>query len=187
MTVPVEPRPPSLAEQAGRALRGLGRQNGQGGDPVPAESELVLDAALTPAWVGWVVAALIAAGPLLTIAGAEWLRARTLAETSRLETAHAPAHAAAARAAEARAVLRGTLTGPALGVTLDTLAAALPAEDRLAAASADGSGALRLEIATVDPDRLRAALRRSRLSGLRETGQARGEGVLLVRWEGRPG
>lgn len=187
MTIPVEPRAPSLAERAGRALRGLAHQNGREGDPVPAESELVLDAALAPRWVGWAVAALIAAGPLLTIAGAEWLRARALAETARLEAAHAPALAAAAKAAEARAVLRGTLAGPALGATLDTLAAALPSDDRLAAAAADGTGTLRLEIATVDPDRLRAALRRTRLGGLRETGQARGEGVLLVRWEGRPG
>lgn len=147
----------------------------------------MLARALTPAWVGWATAALIVTGPLLTIAGGEWLAARSRAETARLETASAPRRAATATAAEARAMLRGAIVAPAVGATLDTLAAALPAEDRLTAVAADGSGALAVEIATVDPDRLRAAIRQSRLSSLSEAGQRRGEGVLVVRWAGRPG
>lgn len=155
--------------------------------PTEPADELLLATRLSPTWVGWATAALIAAGPLLTIAGGEWLAARSRAETARLEADSAPRRAATARAAEARAMLRGAVVAPAVGATLDTLAATLPAEDRLTAVAADGSGALAVDVATIDPDQLRAAIRRSRLSGLRETGQRRGEGVLIVRWAGRPG
>lgn len=189
MTENERPLPaPSLAQRAGRALRGIGRDNAPPAVSVPTESdELVLAEPITPTWVGWAVAVLVTAAPLLTLAGAEWLAARARAETARLEAAHAPRQAAAAKAAEARAMLRGALAGPALGPTLEVLAEALPPEDRLAAAAADESGVVAIEIATVDPDRLRAAIRGSRLGGLREAGQQRGDGVLLVRWAGRPG
>lgn len=150
-----------------------------------SDSELLLDRTSPGKRIGWAIGALIAAGPLLTIAGAEWLRARVEAETVRLEADHAPRQAAAVRAAEARGLLRGTLTAPAIGPTLDRLAAVLPDEDRLTAAVVDGAGVLSVEIATVDPDRLRAALRGTRMGALREMGQQRGDGVLLVRWQGR--
>lgn len=139
---------------------------------------------LTPAWVGWAVAALIVAGPLLTLGGGALLTARARAEAGRLEAETAPRRAAMAKATEARTMLRAAITAPAVGSTLDTLATLLPVEDRLVAVAADGSGALAVEIATVDPDRLRAAIRASRLAGLREAGQRRGEGVLVVRWAG---
>ena len=177
---------PSLVQRALSVLR-VRRNNKDCAQSEAAEAaELVLDRVLTPAWVGWAAAALIATGPLATIAGASWLAARARAETARLEAASAPRRAAAIRAAEARAVLRGAIVAPAVGATLDTLAAALPPEDRLVAAAADGNGTLAVDISTVDPDRLRAALRRSRLAGLGEAGQRRGEGVLIVRWAGRP-
>lgn len=187
MTIdPGEIPPPSLAQRLLQSLRMRRNNKSRTRDFAADTPELLLESPLASAWVGWAVAALIAAGPLLTIAGAAWLRAGVEAETARLEAANAPRQAAAVRAAEARGMLRGALAAPAIGPTLDALAAALPAEDRLTAATVDGSGVLRIEIATVDPDRLRAALRTTRLRTLRETAQQRGEGVLLVRWQGRP-
>ena len=178
---------PSLADRAGRALRGLRRRQRATPPLVADPDELVLQRPIPPAWVGWAVAALITAGPLLTAAGAEALAGRARADTKILDEAAAPRRAAAVRAGEARAILRGAIVAPALGATLDALAVALPEGDRLAAIATDGTGALAVDIATVDPDRLRAALRRSRLGGLAEAGQQRGDGVLLVRWAGRPG
>lgn len=178
---------PSLVDRALFVLR-MRRNNKVGvADLEAGESELVLDTRATPAWVGWAAALLITAAPLLTIAGGEWLAVRARTDTARLEAASASRRAALAKAAEARAMLRGAIVAPAVGATLDTLATLLPPEDRLVAVGADAAGVLAVEIATVDPDRLRAAIRGSRLAGLREAGQRRGDAVLIVRWAGRAG
>jgi hypothetical protein len=135
---------------------------------------------------GWGIAVaigtLIVAGPLLTIVGARVIEDRVQAETMALERSPA---VVATRAAEARrGVLRTLLSRPGLAATLDGIARVFPPEASLTFAERDERGVLRIEVAAPDPDRLRAALRREpATASLRDAGQRRGEGAMLVTLE----
>lgn len=136
--------------------------------------------------VAMAVALLLALGPILTIAGAYATARGIRAETAALAREAAPKLAAAREAEDARTELRALLATPTLGATLDGLARALPVEATATSAERRADGTLTVEVATADPDRLRAALRRdSATAGLRDAGQRRGDSAMLVMLEGR--
>jgi hypothetical protein len=131
------------------------------------------------------VALLIVAGPLLTIGGARILSERHRVATARIEAEVAPRIAANAAAAEARSQLSAILRRRTLGATVEALARALPADATLVHAERNAQGRLALEIATADPDRLRAALRRvPAFTRLRNTGQRQADAAMIVLLEG---
>jgi hypothetical protein len=131
------------------------------------------------------VALLIVAGPLLTIGGARILSERHRAATARIEAEVAPRIASTAAAAEARAQMGAVLKRRTLGATIETLARALPADATLARVERNAQGRLALEVATPDPDKLRAALRRvPALARLRDTGQRQADAAMIVLLEG---
>ena len=120
------------------------------------------------------LAGLVALGPLVTIVGAQVLRAGVEADNRalarQLQTRDAPQ---AARGAAA-AVLRDATRQPPFAATLDRLARALPDDARLVSAARGSDGRLLVEISASDPDQLRGALRRDLLlAALRESGQRR--------------
>ncbi|MBC9032515.1 hypothetical protein IAG41_08940 [Sphingomonas sp. JC676] len=123
-----------------------------------------------------IVALLIAAGPLVTLLGAEILAARARSEAAGLNARLAPRAAAERTAEGARTEMRAAATGPMLGVTLEAIARALPANANVLRAERTRDGAVELEVSTPDPDQLRPALRT--LPGIgtfRNTGQRQGE------------
>lgn len=127
------------------------------------------------------LAAVIALGPLATIVGAGMLERSAGAESVRLAAAAAPRLKTEARASDARRALRQAARDPGVAVWLDRLAAAMPADARIARMSRAGDGAMEIEIAAPDPDLLRAALRRDpALAGFRETGQRRAGAMIAV-------
>lgn len=135
--------------------------------------------------VGLSIALLIAAGPAITLAGAELLirieRAQLEARTTELR----PRLDAAAERRNGRDVLGSALGGLSLGETVEALAIALPSDDRLVSLSRNSGGQIVAQIASQDPDRLRAALRSANhLEALREQDQRRGADAILVRYSG---
>ncbi len=127
------------------------------------------------------LAALIALGPLLTIVGASAIERNARVEATRLTAQVAPRVQAEARERDARAALRGAVRDAGVAVWMDRLAAAIPADARVARMSRAADGSVELEITAPDPDLLRAALRRDpALAGLRETGQRRAGAMIAV-------
>jgi hypothetical protein len=128
-----------------------------------------------------VLAALIAAGPLVTLGGA-WLGLADLrVSNAKLAAAAAPRAAAAETAARERATLAAALRRPGVGATADAFARALPADATLIRLERNAAGYAVVEIATPDPDRLRTALRAEpALAALRDAGQRQGDGQMIV-------
>jgi hypothetical protein len=169
--IPADAAPPSLASRIVVAWRGR-RAPARPSMPVMPPGDWRIPAA---------AAALIAAGPLFTIAGAGLLSAGERSAAAELEHGLAPRVAAANAAYHARAELGAPLRRPGVSATIEALARALPADVTLSRAGREMTGALLIEVATSDPDRLRAALRRSGdFAGLRDVGQRQGDGVMLV-------
>jgi Tfp pilus assembly protein PilX len=173
-----ETAPPARLSLVQRLLT-IARRVPGGTDSVPAHAR----------WpegrVAIAVALLIVAGPLLTIGGARVLADQQRAATVQIEGEVAPRIAAAAAAAEARAQMDAVLKRRTLGATIETLARALPADATLARVERNAQGRLALEVATPDPDKLRAALRRvPALSRLRDTGQRQADAAMIVLLEG---
>jgi hypothetical protein len=163
------PPPPSLAARVAAAVDA--RRRGTGGGPSAAGDWRVAAG----------VALLLAAAPLLTIAGATLLAERERDAAMALRMQGAPASTARAARAQARAALAPLLARPGAAATLDALARVLPADARLQRVLRADDGILEFDVATPDPDRLRAALRRApALAGLRDTGQRQGDGALIV-------
>lgn len=141
--------------------------------------------AFVPGPVEWrraaALAGMIALAPLATILGANLLQARAQAETARLTTQAAPRVKAAAQAQAAREALREATREQSVAVWLDRVAAAIPADARVARMAKAADGTLELEVSTPDPDLLRGALRRDpALAGFRETGQRRAGAMIAV-------
>ena len=131
------------------------------------------------------VAALIIAGPLLTIAGAKLLAGQQRAAAARLADEAAPRIEAGRTAAEARAQIDAVLRGRPLGATIEALARALPAEATLVRAGRTAQGVLEIEVAAPDPDKLRAALRRApAFARLRNPGQRQADAKMIVTFAG---
>ena len=127
------------------------------------------------------LAALIALGPLATIVGAGLIERAARAEAVRLSAQAAPRIKAETQAREARAALRSAVRDAGVAVWLDRLAAAIPADARLARMGKAADGAIEIEITAPDPDLLRTALRRDpALTGFRETGQRRAGAMIAV-------
>lgn len=127
------------------------------------------------------IALLIAAGPLVSLAGADLLAKRVRAETAGLGARLAPRIAAERSAEQARAQMRATIGRPMLAATLDVVARALPADATVLRAERTRDGALELEIAGPDPDQLRPALRAlPGIGSFRNIGQRRGEAAMIV-------
>jgi len=132
-------------------------------------------------WRAGALAALIALGPLLTIVGAGLIERNAQAETARLTAKAAPRVKAEARERDARTALRAAARDAGAAVWMDRLAAAIPAEARVARIGKAADGTLEIEITAPDPDLLRAALRRDpALAGFRETGQRRAGAMIAV-------
>lgn len=127
------------------------------------------------------LAILLALAPLATIAGAKLLIRHERAEIARLQNELTPRIAVEQAMRAARTEIAATIARPAMGTTLETLARALPADVTLARAERTAQGALDLDVTAVDPDKLRAAIRRApELAGLRDSGQRQGDGTMLV-------
>lgn len=159
------PLPPSLAQRL--AAIGRGRLAGTAKWPDGRLAALV--------------AVLMAAGPMLTIGGAALLTGQQRAASARLEAEAAPRIDAARAVAEARGQMDAVLRRRTLAATIEALARALPADAALVRAGRNAQGALELEIATPDPDKLRSALRRApAFARLRNTGQRQADTKMIV-------
>jgi len=124
---------------------------------------------------------LIAAGPVVTILGANLLASGMRVEVEHLREQAAPRVAAAGLAARERAELVGLLRRPVLGATAEALARVLPAEATLVRVERNTAGLLEVDLTAPDPDKLRAALRREpALARLRDAGQQQGELAMTV-------
>ncbi|MEP9403253.1 hypothetical protein [Sphingomonas sp. VNH70] len=129
-------------------------------------------------------ALLLVAGPLATWLLATLWTGEVRRETAALAARAAPRIAARMADARARAMLAATWDQPTLGTTVETIARALPPEAGLLRVERPADGALRLEVATPDPERLAAALRREGALGhLRTAAQTPGDGGMRVTLE----
>lgn len=132
-------------------------------------------------WIAGAVAALIAAGPLATILGANLLAGGIGKDVQHLREQAAPRAAAAQAAAKERAALVALLRQPGVGASLEALARALPADAALVRVERNAAGLLEVDLTAPDPDRLRAALHREpALARLRDTGQQQGELAMTI-------
>lgn len=127
------------------------------------------------------LAAVIALGPLATITGAAVIERSARAEAARLTAQAAPRLKAEASAHAARGALREAVRHPGAAILLNHVAAAIPADARVARMRKAADGAMEIEITAPDPDLLRAALRRDPvLAAFRETGQRRAGAMIAV-------
>jgi hypothetical protein len=134
---------------------------------------------------GWAMAAafgaLIAAGPLLTLAGANMLAARERSASAALQTQLAPRLQAEDAARTARTALANAAGRASAGEVLEILAGVLPAEAALARIERTPDGGLELDVTGGDPDGLRAAIRRApEFAGMRNTSQRRTDATMIV-------
>ncbi|WP_033921353.1 hypothetical protein [Sphingomonas sp. 37zxx] len=169
--------PPSLADRLIAAIRAKRPRT-----PVPVDRASPSNAPAAPGSrrFGIALAILLPAGPVLSWGVASWQAAAIRQEIQAQRRTAAPALATRAAALADRAAL--TTTAPAIADILNALALTLPRDARLAAVAADEHARLSADVATPDPDTLRAALRRDpRTAALRDIDQARGDGVILVR------
>lgn len=133
--------------------------------------------------VGAAAAVLLALVPGAVIGAATLDR---LATEDRIAARTRRESVALARVAEQER-LAAVLNRATLGGTLEELARALPADAALRRVTREADGTLGIEVATLDPDRLRAALRRRPVTaGLRDVGQQGGPAGLIVTLEERP-
>lgn len=131
-------------------------------------------------WFGILLAVLLPAGPVLSWGAATLQAAAIRADIQAQRRAAATLLAQRAAARADRAAL--AQLAPGIADTANAFAGALPADSRLAAVAADEHGRLSADVATPDPDTLRTALRRDpRTAALRDVGQTRGDGVIVVR------
>jgi hypothetical protein len=125
--------------------------------------------------------ALLAAGPLLTLIGADLLAAHERQGTAHLQEQLAPRVQAEAAAREARAALANAAGRPAPGTVLETLAGVLPPEAKLTRIERTADGGLEFDVSGGDPDGLRAAVRRApEFAGMRNTSQRRDDAGMVV-------
>jgi hypothetical protein len=138
-------------------------------------------------WVAGALAALIAAGPVLTIVAGKLATGSARGEAARLREQAAPRAAAVQALARDRAALVAMLKQPGLGAVMEALARALPAEAVLIRAERGAQGLLEVDIASPDPDRLRAAIRAEpALARLRNVGQQQGDLLMTVSFKEPP-
>lgn len=147
------------------------------------------DAAAEDGWPGQrmalVVVGLIALGPLLTIGGAKMLAAREAHKSATLQTELAPRIEATRQAEIARTRLSEALARRPMANTLEALGRVLPAEAAVVRAERTKGGALEIDIATPDPDKLRMALRRAPEFGqIRNVAQRQGDAGMIVTFLG---
>ncbi|MCW3835738.1 hypothetical protein ACFQ1E_05595 [Sphingomonas canadensis] len=143
------------------------------------------EAAPPPGRRDWIVAgalaALIAAGPLVTIAGAKLMAGAARADARRMTEAAAPRIAARDAAARDRRVLAALVRRAGAGATLEALAKALPPEARVQFIARGADGRIEADVAAPDPDALRAAIRAEPLlAGLRDAGQRQADTMMIV-------
>lgn len=158
-------------------------------EPVPAHSlshrlSAALRGASLPAGGRGVAAAfgaLLAAGPLLTLAGATLLAQHEKRATLRLQDQLAPRLQAEAAAREARTALANAAGRAAPGQVVELLAGVLPPETRLTRIERTRDGGLEFDVAGSDPDTLRAAIRRApEFAGMRNTSQRHTDAGMIV-------
>jgi hypothetical protein len=165
----VPPPAPSLAGKLAGALR----REAPAGEGWPAERLAVA------------VAALIALGPVLTIGGAALLARREAAASATLQAELAPRIAAARQSEVARTRLSAALAQRPMANTLEALGRVLPPEASVVRAERTRAGALEIDIATPDPDKLRMALRRaSEFGQIRNVAQRQGDAGMIVTFLG---
>ncbi|WP_448657667.1 hypothetical protein ACPVPU_09340 [Sphingomonas sp. CJ99] len=131
-------------------------------------------------WPLWL--ALLMAWTMVAVwAGGRWLERQVRADTARVvATGQVDRLRHAIGSAEHRtlAMFAGR---PGAAQTMDELAMAIPVDDRLVQAGQDQDNRFVIEVVTVDPARLRAALRRSaRFFRLRTQAERRTEGGMRV-------
>lgn len=132
------------------------------------------------------MAVMIVAMPVATWIGATRIAARDRAATARIVATAAPIEAARAEHDRARMLLAAAWRGPTAGTVVEALAGSLPVEAALLRVDRTPTGALSVEVAAPDPDRLMAALRREpALTALHATGQVQGDGAMRVTLETR--
>lgn len=134
---------------------------------------------------GWAIAGafgvLIAAGPALTIAGANLLAAQEKRATLALQDKVTPRLQAEAAARAARTTLANAAGRAAPGEVLEALAGVVPAEASLTRIERTADGGLEFDVSGGDPDGLRAAIRRApEFAGMRNTSQRRTDAAMIV-------
>lgn len=126
--------------------------------------------------------ALLMAWTMIAVwAGGRWLEGQVRADAARMvTTGQADRLRHAVGAAEHR-TLAMVAARPGAAQTIDELAMTIPVDDRLVQAAQEQDNRFLIEVVTVDPARLRAALRRSaRFSRLRTLAERRTEGGMRV-------
>lgn len=169
---PLPPRLSLVGHAAARLRARMGSRSELEAGPLPATR---------PRRIALILPLVLAAGPLATIAGAALLTRAARQEEARIATALAPRMDAEQERGRARQWLRQAIEQPGPAAMIDRLAAALPADATLLRVERRADAQLEIEVATSDPDALRAALRRTAaLSGLRDVRQREAEGRTIV-------
>lgn len=180
---PPAPDAPSLADRIAASARGSRRR-----EPHTASAPASRPAAdpRGDRRFGIALALLLPAAPIATWGAAAVAERRVEAAAAAIRRDAADRLAAHHAAAQDAAAWSAAGAGRSLAEVANGFARALSGEDRLATLAIDGEGVLTAEVATRDPDALRSALRREpTLADLRDAGQRRGDGTLLVRLRAR--
>jgi hypothetical protein len=118
---------------------------------------------------------------IATWGGARWLERAAIADRQAIEAGNLPNALARSIERLEHRTLAGLVTQPTAALTIEQLAAALPPDDRLISASIAADGSLAIEVLSLDPARLRAALRGARGTGsLRTRSERREDGAIRV-------
>jgi len=179
------PPSPSLVDRLLAAARRKKTRRPQPPRPVP-EPGMPVARRRAIDRIGLAMAVMIVAMPVATWIGATRIAARDRAATAQIVATAAPIEAARAGHDRARTLLTATWRGPTAGMVVEALARSLPPEAALLRVDRAPTGALSVEVAAPDPDRLMAALRREpALTALHATGQVQGDGAMRVTLETR--
>ncbi|MGC6399408.1 hypothetical protein ACNI3Q_02380 [Sphingomonas sp. FW199] len=124
--------------------------------------------------------------PLAIWGGARLLEQYAIADRQAADRASRPAMLSRAVERAEHRTMAALIARPGVAAMVEQLARVLPADDRIVSAAMAADGGLTIEIMSLDPARLRAALRTSpRTEALRTRAERREDGAIRVTLSGR--
>lgn len=124
--------------------------------------------------------------PIAIWGGARLLERAAIADRQAAERASRPAMLSHAVERAEHRTMAALIARPGVAAMIEQLARVLPADDRIVSAAMAADGALTIEILSLDPARLRAALRTAPDTGaLRTRAERRADGAIRVTLSGR--